>query len=424
MGLAALALTTGLLLTLGGSTASAAVGDKVHEITAPVSGVDTFCSVGVAFDGSSLYYDRCFDTNIYKVDPVSGGLQSTFDTGIPERPNALAFDATRNGLWIGTQECQEGPEARQVGSGMPIYFWDFDDNSVVQQFTIPFSLVNPATTESFLFACFDDGLAFNAQGAGAADDELFFSDDVDKNLGLFRPDGTLVAGYDSTSIDPSLAANSGLAIGGPNLYMGNDGGGDVFRATVGVSSLGLVDQFTSGDDRQEDMECDPVTFAPVEAMWVRTTPQGGAFPDVMTAYEIESGSCGVGGQPPQPPQAPPPPAAAPPPVAPAAVPVAQAKPTAKASIRGPRKCVRNKTTIKVRGRNISTVIYKLNGKRIKKGKGNKSSVKIKAKQLRRSRANRVTARVRYKSATGAKAQTKRFTLRRCARKAAKPKFTG
>ena len=62
----------------------------------------------------------------------------------------------------------------------------------------------------------------------------------------------------------------------------------------------LIDQFTSGDTRQEDMECDPVTFAPTEVMWVRTTPQGGAFPDVITAFEIEPDTCNLAQINPQP----------------------------------------------------------------------------------------------------------------------------
>ena len=281
-----LATVIALVALMSAGSAGGAVGDQVHQVTVPVSGVETFCSIGVAFDGSSLYYDRCGDGNIYRIDPITGALQSTFATGIALFPNALAFDATRNGLWIGTQAC--------TADGMPIYFWDFDDNSVTVQFTIPSGLINPATGESFLFFCFDDGLAFNAGNfADPTDDELWFSDDINRNVGVFRPNGALVAGHDAATIDASLANTSGLAIGGPNLYLANDGGGDVFRANA--AAFTLVDQFTSGDERQEDMECDPVTFAPTEVMWVRTTPQGGAFPDVITAYEIEPNTCGLGG---------------------------------------------------------------------------------------------------------------------------------
>lgn len=281
----------------------AAVGDQVHQVTVPVSGAATFCSIGLAFDGTSLYYDRCGDPNIYQINPITGALQSTgnasldtFNTGIAENPNALAFDAKRNGLWIGAQSGVGASISSCGATGLPIYFWDFDDDSVTLMFTIPVGLINPATGQPFLAFCFTDGLAYNENDPNSdADDEIWFSDDVNRNIGLFRPDGTPVNGYDATSVDASLSLGSGLAIGGQNLYMANNGGGDVFRANKNTDPLVLVDQFTSGDTRQEDMECDPVTFAPTEVMWVRTTPQGGQFPDVVTAYEIEPNTCALGG---------------------------------------------------------------------------------------------------------------------------------
>jgi hypothetical protein len=279
--LAALAFT--LLL---GPGSRADVGDVVAVINPNPSSVANYCSIGLAFDGTSLYFDRCGDPMIYEISPADGSLISSFDPGIPEFPNAMAFDAKRNGLWIGCQACN--------ATGMPVYFWDFDDNSVTLKFTVPFGLINPATGNAFLNLCFIDGLAYNENDPlSDADDEIWFSDDVDDDLALFLPDGTFVAGFDATTIDPSLVSTSGLAVGGPNLYMANNGGGDVFRAQL--PGLALLDQFTSGDERQEDMECDPVTFAPIEVMWVRTTPQGGAFPDVITAYEIEPGTCDLGG---------------------------------------------------------------------------------------------------------------------------------
>ncbi|MBI2233027.1 MAG: hypothetical protein HYU56_03845 [Candidatus Aenigmarchaeota archaeon] len=281
----------------------ASVGDVVHQLDASEfdnPGYTNFCSIGLAFDGASLYYNRCVDKNIYKVHPVTGALQDTFDTGVSSYPNAMAFDAKRNGIWFGTQRGFGGSAPGDCGEGMPIYFWDFGDDSVALVFTVPSSLINPATGGSFLGYCFLDGLAYNENDPESdADDELWFSDDVNKNLGVFRPDGTLVTGYDATDTDEDLSSLSGLAIGGANLYMGNDGGGKVFRADK--DTLDLVDQFVSEDDRQEDMECDPVTFNNEadgfkEVMWVRTTPQSFAEKDLITAFEIEPGTCGTGGQ--------------------------------------------------------------------------------------------------------------------------------
>ena len=282
-------LAAGLAFLLSLAPVSATVGAQVHQIPAPVSSVEAHCSIGLAFDGANLYYDRCGDSRIYKVNPISGALVGVpIDTSVTELPNCLTYDPSRQGLWFGTQRCNS--------TGMPIYFLDLQNRLVTHVFTIPRTLTNPATGSRFLSFCFCDGLAFAANTVGdPSDDELWFSDDVNRNIGVFRPqDGILLRGYDATTIHPSLTSASGLAIGGPNLYLANDGGGAVFRANTSSNPLVLLDQFTSGDTRQEDMECDPVTFAPREVMWVRTTPQGGQFPDVMTAYEIESSTCSLG----------------------------------------------------------------------------------------------------------------------------------
>lgn len=301
-------LITTSILGLSIIPVDAAVGDIISVID--LSGfIDEFCSIGVAFDGTDLYVDQCSDGRIWKIDTTGVILDvRDFSAEIPENPNAMAFDAKRGGLWVGAQGCQINAGVRE----MPIYFVDFQgtpltfaDDTVTLEFTIPETLINPATTDDFLGFCFTDGLAYNENDpTTSADDEIWFSDDVNQDVGVFRPNGAFVTGFDAVTIDASLnefpagTGNSGLAIGGSNLYLGNDGGGDVFRATI--PAFTLVDQFVSADERQEDMECDPVTFAPTEVMWVRTTPQGGAFPNVLTAFEIEPDTCGLGGEDPIP----------------------------------------------------------------------------------------------------------------------------
>ena len=172
------------------------VGDVVRVISPQPPSVGNFCSIGLGFDGASLYFDRCFDPNIYEISAVDGTLLNTFDPGIAELPNAMVFDAKRNGMWIGAQNC--------TTVGMPIHFWDFDDNSVTLMFTIPFGLINPATGESFLGFCFNDGLAYQENDPCTdADDEVWFSDDVNRNVGVFRPDGTFVRGFDAATVEQS-----------------------------------------------------------------------------------------------------------------------------------------------------------------------------------------------------------------------------
>jgi hypothetical protein len=278
--------------TAAGPTApiyARALGDIVDQFSPPAAapGYTNHCSIGVAFDGRWLYYTRCGDKNIYAFRPDTPNvLRDTFDTGIDESPAALAYDRKRHGLWFGTQGCN--------ASGMPIYFWSFGTDTVSLEFTIPYGLTNPATGQSFLYYCLADGVAFSENDPSTIkDDEIWFSDDVNKNLGVFSTTGALLRAYDATTIDASFINLAGLAIGGPNLYMSNDGSQGIFRVNSAVfQSLG---SFATLSDRLEDMECDPVSYAPTEVMWVRSTPQSVPADDLFTAFEIEPGTCQIGG---------------------------------------------------------------------------------------------------------------------------------
>jgi len=289
-----LAITTAVILGLGTVPAYATVGDVI-DVVSPSNFISSSgCSIGLSFDGTNLYWDNCGLGFIYLSDTASPTVNlldsRDFSAEIPELPNAMAFDASRGGNWV----CTQGPDA----TGMPIYFQDFQgtfgsfaDDTVTKIFTVT---VPPAQDFSFQFC---DGLAINLNGAGAADDRLYFSDDVNDVTEIYDVTGVHIATIQNVPIDASLSSGSGLAVGGNFLYLANDGGGDVFRADLSANPIQppFVDMFTSGDDRQEDMECDPMTFAPTDVMWVRTTPQGGANPNVATAFEIEPNTCGLGG---------------------------------------------------------------------------------------------------------------------------------
>ncbi|MGB2712661.1 MAG: hypothetical protein WBC51_00670 [Vicinamibacterales bacterium] len=137
------------------------------------------------------------------------------------------------------------------------------------------------------------------------------------------------------------------------------------------------------------------------------------FPETLFAEGVIIGGAFV--------KPPPPPAAV---AGPAAAAPVTKKATAKASIRSRAKgCTRTTASASVSGQNISQVVYSLDGKRVKKAKGNKSSVRVSAKRLK-SGSHTISARITFTKATAAKAQTKRVTFVRCARQAAKPKFTG
>jgi hypothetical protein len=289
-----MAAVAGLLLSAG--AAQAAVGDLLRTLEVPseAPGYTNHCSIGLAFDGTQIYYNRCNDGNIYRMstsDADADGdaeLLGSFPSGIPERPNAMAFDALRNGLWIGTQ-------TSNAQGDMPVYFYSFASGSATQQFVIPDTLTNPATGSTFVGFRFVDGLAYDAgDPTTASDDAIWWGDDVNRNFGKFSLTGSLIQGYDATTVSPALSPRSGIAVGGPLLYLANNGGGVVFRTDKSANPLGAGQQFAAAQERLEDMECDDVTF-PVEAIWIRHTPQSNPTHDLFTANEIEPGTCSPGG---------------------------------------------------------------------------------------------------------------------------------
>ena len=115
-----------LFVVLSARPVQAAVGDVIHTITPDPGSVGNWCSIGLAFDGTFLHFDRCGDGLIHTISPVNGSSVGSFNPNISELPNALAYDEKRNGLWIGTQNGL-GATGFTCGTvGMPIYFWDFD----------------------------------------------------------------------------------------------------------------------------------------------------------------------------------------------------------------------------------------------------------------------------------------------------------
>ncbi|MFP5361742.1 MAG: DUF11 domain-containing protein [Thermoleophilia bacterium] len=130
--------------------------------------------------------------------------------------------------------------------------------------------------------------------------------------------------------------------------------------------------------------------------------------------------------PPPPPPPPPPPAAV---FAPSSVPVvpsgAPVVIPGTARLSGPGRCVSRSFVAKVRGRNISHVMFTLDGRKVKtvRSKPGRTVFSVRINPRRQSyRAHRVNARVTFKASAGTRSRTLRFVYLRCARVA--PKFTG
>jgi hypothetical protein len=263
---------------------SFAVGDLVSTQPLPIPGTD----VSIAFDGTRLFYNDQAGTNqligFETTDPptlvTSVTVTTLYPSGIPRAIDldAMAFDVTRNVLWAVEHDTEN------------IYSVD----RVTGLATFAFSATGKCLT---CVGSYKDGLAFDAGNpADPTDDALWWSYDVDHEVfKLSIPTGATLESFIVDPIHPDLAAcgNSGIAVGGRLLYLATDGCGSIIR--VDKVTKAFVDVLATPGRRPEDMECDPVTFAPREVMWVREFED----PNNVIAIEIEPLSCGLGGNPPQ-----------------------------------------------------------------------------------------------------------------------------
>jgi Ca2+-binding RTX toxin-like protein len=133
-----------------------------------------------------------------------------------------------------------------------------------------------------------DGLAWDS-----SDDTLYHSPDIDCSVYQFSlgtggnpPLGTLM-----NTVTPKNAGGvadcdvSGVAIGSANsLYIGRNGNNEIRR--VDKTTGAFVSTFATTAGRVEDLVCDPVTYAPLEAVLAKD-----AFMSLYEAFEVEAGTC-------------------------------------------------------------------------------------------------------------------------------------
>src|SRR6185312_12701487 len=149
-------------------------------------------------------------------------------------------------------------------------------------------LIDPATgaaTDQFSTAGCWDGLAYDG-----ADDSLWVSPDQSDTIYHYTSGGTLINSFSGLTSELGGYGNSGIAVGGADLYLSNADGGTIYTSPKDFSTA-PAPTATEPGQHIEDMECDSVTFAPKDAMWVIS-----AFDRTVNAYEIPANSCGVGGQ--------------------------------------------------------------------------------------------------------------------------------
>ena len=258
------------MLVLRAPSAHAANGDVVHEthFSSPCPAghfTPSQIGIGIAFDGANLWYS-CAGTSpdLYKADPLTGTVLASYN--VANGLGALAWDGVRKKMWAGW--------AGGSGSDGDVRLID---------------LANPTAAPVIFnagaaaFDVLDDGLAYDAQ-----DDTLYISPDTSTQIYHYSPTGTLLGSFPWGG---SGCYNSGLAIGGAQLFEGSNGCNHVW--VVNKSSLGAFFDFGTGADgvRDEDLECDDATFAPKTVMWSVEAYE----PRRAIAFEIPAGSCGTGG---------------------------------------------------------------------------------------------------------------------------------
>jgi uncharacterized repeat protein (TIGR01451 family) len=249
------ALTLGLLWV---GTVSGANGDNLRFINADTNG--TQCGdadpafgigVGLAFDGTNLLLSCYNDSKVTAVSPADGSQVAIHTIIGASSLGALAWDNTRGLLW----GCSNFNVVGTI---------DLSTNIFTPRFGV--------------HGCFD-GLAYDG-----SDDTIWTSPDAQNDVGHFTTAGVTLAHY-----FPALpCGNSGIAVGGPLLYLATNGCSSIYTSVKDFSSAPVF--FASFPARLEDMECDNVTFAPKGAIWSKD-----AYDNNLNAWEIPANSCLFGG---------------------------------------------------------------------------------------------------------------------------------
>lgn len=267
---------------MGATAALAAVGDRLAIVNVPVASPLGYAVSGT-FDGSNYLYPNLgydnitfiYNSTLHIMTPPSGDGDGTLVTSKPFKDvggndlfiSAVTWDPSRGKLWGAT------------GNKNPheIYLIDISGVNAVGTYMFSHSIAN--LTEIALV----DGIAYDP-----SDDTLYMTPDV--NCDVYQYD--LDSPYDLLNVVTPVDENgiedcrvSGVAIGADDtLYIGRDGAAEIRRVTKSTGAFVSVFATTSG--RVEDLTCDSVTYAPLEAILAKD-----AYNDLYEAFEVETGTC-------------------------------------------------------------------------------------------------------------------------------------
>lgn len=267
------------LIALGLQYVGAANGDNLRQIIADRTG--TACvsynaagdhgsvGVGIAFDGIKLLISCYSDNSITEINPADGSQIVVHTISGASSLGAMAWDAVNNQLWA----CSGFGTVGIVDLALNTFTPAFDTYAV--------AFPGGGTGSG----CFD-GLAYDG-----TDNSIWASGDVSDSVEHYTAPGVPISKTSGMYGLLGGYGNSGIAVGGAKLYLANNGGQQIYEALKDFSSVTL---FAGFPRRLEDLECDPVTFTTqgVGAIWSID-----AYDNILNAWEIPLGQCGLGGQP-------------------------------------------------------------------------------------------------------------------------------
>ncbi len=263
----------------------AANGDLLATVSLP-SNSSSVGGTTVPVPGGIVYVAprNFFGTTLDVYTPPLGGLGNQtatleatkvmFDVGNnPLTVSCIAWDPSRNVMWgvdLGDNSVYSINMGDFFASGDVVATFEFN--------------VDGATGSELC-----DGIAYDP-----GSDTLWISPDVNQSVFEFG----LPAGGLLTTITPKNAAGiadglvSGVVVGsGDTLYIGRNGAQEI--RLIDKTTGDFISKFSQTQGRAEDLACDPVTYAPLEAILAKE-----AFGGFYEAFEVEPGTCPLPGEPP------------------------------------------------------------------------------------------------------------------------------
>ena len=260
------AVIAALTLLIGVRAAQAAVPSTLqfnHDGTACRSNPGThnlpsgMSQTGVAFDGSRLLISCWGDTTITAVNPADGSelLVYTITGNGAKAFGALAYDRSSGTLWACASYSTVQTTERNANEVGTITLNANGTGTYTPRFTTP-GCVN--------------GLAFDTGTTSERAGTLWTSANIATKVYNWTTSGTQREVHDITSTSTvRVGFNSGIAVGGGNLYLANPQTSTkrVFRVDPAFSAPGV--SVLQSAHRYEDMECDDVSYGSQAVVWVQ-----------------------------------------------------------------------------------------------------------------------------------------------------------